>query len=142
MTVRRGPTDTIIALASGAGRAGIAVIRVSGAASSALLRQLSAHEPGVSRETPMPTPRRAAIRALHDSDGAFLDEALVLWMPGPKSYTGEDTIEFHVHGGAAVIAAVLDAGACPMEPTTVVDLSGDGVEVLRQGRGALTALGL
>ena len=109
MTVRRGPTDTIIALASGAGRAGIAVIRVSGAASSALLRQLSAHEPGVSRETPMPTPRRAAIRALHDSDGAFLDEALVLWMPGPKSYTGEDTIELHVHGGAGVIAAVLDA---------------------------------
>jgi tRNA modification GTPase len=57
----------------------------------------------------MPTPRRAAIRSLHDRDGAFLDEALVLWMPGPNSYTGEDTVEFHVHGGAAVIAAVLDA---------------------------------
>ncbi|MFZ4685964.1 MAG: tRNA uridine-5-carboxymethylaminomethyl(34) synthesis GTPase MnmE [Hyphomonadaceae bacterium] len=109
MTVRRGPTDTIIALASGAGRAGIAVIRASGAGASALLRQLSAHAPDVSRETPMPTPRRAAIRSLHDRDGAFLDEALVLWMPGPNSYTGEDTVEFHVHGGAAVIAAVLDA---------------------------------
>jgi tRNA modification GTPase len=57
----------------------------------------------------MPTPRRAAIRSLHDRDGAFLDEALVLWMPGPNSYTGEDTVELHVHGGAAVIAAVLDA---------------------------------
>ena len=109
MTVRRGPTDTIIALASGAGRAGIAVIRASGAGASALLRQLSAHAPDVSRETPMPTPRRAAIRSLHDRDGAFLDEALVLWMPGPNSYTGEDTVELHVHGGAAVIAAVLDA---------------------------------
>jgi tRNA modification GTPase len=109
MTVRRGSTDTIIALASGAGRAGIAVIRASGAGSSALLRQLSAHQPGVSRETPMPAPRRAAIRSLHDRDGAFLDEALVLWMPGPNSYTGEDTVEFHVHGGAAVIAAVLHA---------------------------------
>lgn len=109
MTVRRGPTDTIIALASGHGRAGIAVIRVSGAGASALLQQLSAHAPGVSRETPMPTPRRAAIRSLHDRDGAFLDEALVLWMPGPNSYTGEDTLELHVHGGAAVIAAVLDA---------------------------------
>ena len=109
MTVRRGPTDTIIALGSGAGRAGIAVIRASGAGASALLRQLSAHAPDVSRETPMPTPRRAAIRSLHDRDGAFLDEALVLWMPGPNSYTGEDTVEFHVHGGAAVIAAVLDA---------------------------------
>jgi tRNA modification GTPase len=109
MTVRRGPTDTIIALGSGAGRAGIAVIRASGAGASALLRQLSAHAPDVSRETPMPTPRRAAIRSLHDRDGAFLDEALVLWMPGPNSYTGEDTLELHVHGGAAVIAAVLDA---------------------------------
>lgn len=109
MTVRRGPTDTIIAFASGAGRAGIAVIRVSGAGSSALLRQLSAHEPGVSRETPMPAPRRAAVRSLHDRDGGFLDEALVLWMPGPNSYTGEDTVEFHVHGGPAVIEAVLDA---------------------------------
>ena len=108
MAVRRGPTDTIIALASGAGRAGIAVIRVSGAASPALLRQLSSQEPGVSRETPLPAPRRAAIRSLQDSDGAFLDEALVLWMPGPNSYTGEDTVEFHVHGGPAVIAAVLD----------------------------------
>ena len=109
MAVRRGPTDTIIALASGAGRAGIAVIRVSGSASSALLRQLSAQEPGVSRETPLPAPRRAAIRSLHGSDGAFLDEALVLWMPGPNSYTGEDTVELHVHGGPAVVAAVLDA---------------------------------
>lgn len=109
MTIRRGPTDTIIALASGAGRAGIAVIRTSGPASSALLRQLGAHEPGVSRETPMPAPRRAAIRSLHDAGGGFLDEALVLWMPGPNSYTGEDTVEFHVHGGPAVIAAVLDA---------------------------------
>lgn len=109
MTIRRGTTDTIIALASGAGRAGIAVIRASGPASSALLRQLSAHEPGVSRETPLPAPRRAAVRSLHGSDGGFLDEALVLWMPGPNSYTGEDTVEFHVHGGPAVIAAVLDA---------------------------------
>jgi tRNA modification GTPase len=109
MAVRRGPTDTIIALASGAGRAGIAVIRVSGSAAPALLRQLSAQDPGVSRETPLPAPRQAAIRSLHDSDGAFLDEALVLWMPGPNSYTGEDTVEFHVHGGPAVIAAVLDA---------------------------------
>jgi tRNA modification GTPase len=109
MAVRRGPTDTIIALASGAGRAGIAVIRASGPGSAGLLRQLSASEPGVSRETPLPQPRRASIRSLHDADGGFLDEAVVLWMPGPNSYTGEDTVEFHVHGGPAVIEAVLDA---------------------------------
>jgi len=54
-------------------------------------------------------PRKAAIRALRDDAGEFLDEALVLWMPGPTSYTGEDVVEFHVHGGPAVIEAVIQA---------------------------------
>ena len=105
----RGPTDTIIALASGAGRAGVAVIRISGAGSAGLLRGLTRD---VSRETsplPLPEPRRAAIRSLFDDQGGFLDEALVLWMPGPRSYTGEDVAELHVHGGAAVIEAVIQA---------------------------------
>jgi len=57
----------------------------------------------------MPSPRRATIRSLHEAAGGFLDEALVLWMPGPNSYTGEDVIEFHVHGGSAVVTAVIDA---------------------------------
>lgn len=61
----------------------------------------------VSRETSLPEPRRAATRTLRDADGGFLDEALVLWMPGPKSYTGEDVVELHVHGGAAVVEAVV-----------------------------------
>jgi tRNA modification GTPase len=64
---------------------------------------------GVSRETPLPEPRKAATRTLRDVDGGFLDEALVLWMPGPKSYTGEDVVELHVHGGPAVIEAVIQA---------------------------------
>ncbi len=109
----RGPTDTIIALASGAGRAGVAVIRISGAGSAGLLRGLTRPKAGsVSRETPpspLPEPRRAAIRSLFDDQGGFLDEALVLWMPGPQSYTGEDVAELHVHGGAAVIEAVIQA---------------------------------
>ena len=106
----RGPTDTIIALASGAGRAGVAVIRVSGPGSAGLLRGLTGPPAGsVSRETWLPAPRKAAIRALRDDAGEFVDEALVLWMPGPASYTGEDVVEFHVHGGPAVIEAVIQA---------------------------------
>ena len=100
----RGLADTIIALASGAGRAGIAVIRTSGSQSEDLLKRLTGAR-GVSRETP--APRRATVRALHDADGGFIDEAMVLWMPGPASYTGEDTVELHVHGGPAVVDAVL-----------------------------------
>jgi tRNA modification GTPase len=98
----RGPTDTIIALASGAGRAGIAVVRVSGPAALGVFRHFTG--------TTAPTPRVAAVRKLRDAEGGFLDEALVLWMPGPRSYTGEDTVEFHVHGGPAVVEAVLASG--------------------------------
>lgn len=105
----RGPADTIIALASGAGRAGVAVIRISGPGSAGLLRGLTRVEGIVSRETSLPEPRKAATRILRDGQGGFLDEALVLWMPGPASYTGEDVVELHVHGGAAVIEAVIRA---------------------------------
>ncbi|MFT3722692.1 MAG: tRNA uridine-5-carboxymethylaminomethyl(34) synthesis GTPase MnmE [Hyphomonadaceae bacterium] len=115
MTAARAKTDTIIALASGTGRAGVAVIRSSGPGSAGLLRALTREGPEVSRETPLPEPilpeaRRAAIRTLRDAEGRFLDQAIVLWMPGPNSYTGEDVVELHVHGGAAVIEAVLRAG--------------------------------
>ncbi len=107
MAAARGPTDTIIALASGSGRAGVAVIRASGPGSAGLLRALTREDADVSRETSLPAPRRAAIRTLRDAQGGFIDEAIVLWMPGPHSYTGEDVVEFHVHGGAAVVEAVL-----------------------------------
>ncbi|MEQ1780212.1 MAG: tRNA uridine-5-carboxymethylaminomethyl(34) synthesis GTPase MnmE, partial [Hyphomonadaceae bacterium] len=109
MAVSRGASDTIIALASGSGRAGVAVIRASGPGSAGMLRALMRVEGIVSRETSLPEPRRAATRTLHDAQGGFLDEALVLWMPGPHSYTSEDVVELHVHGGPAVIAAVVDA---------------------------------
>ncbi len=99
--------DTIFALCSGAGRAGLAVIRVSGAAAGAALRRLSGRG--------LPSPRRASGARLADPrDGEVLDDALVLWFPGPASYTGEDVAEFHVHGGRALVAAVLAAlGSCP-----------------------------
>ncbi len=90
-------TDTIFAPATAAGRAAVAVIRVSGPDSSKVLQFLAA---------PLPTPRRAALRRLKAADGSALDEALVLWLPGPNSFTGEDSAELHLHGGRAGVEAV------------------------------------
>jgi tRNA modification GTPase len=95
----RGASDTIIALASGSGRAGVAVVRVSGPGALGVLARFSADL--------APPARRAAVRTLRDAEGGFIDEALVLWMPGPHSFTGEDTVEFHLHGGPAIVEAVL-----------------------------------
>ena len=102
--------DTIFAVASGAGRAAIAVMRISGPASGAVLRALAGR---------LPAPRCASLRRLRDAVGAELDRALVLWLPGPGSYSGEDAAELHLHGGRAVIEGVADAlvalGARPAE---------------------------
>lgn len=104
--------DTIFALASGAGRAAIAVLRISGPETRGVLATLAG---GV------PAPRMASLRRLRDPrDGDLLDEALVLWFPGPRSFTGEDSAELHLHGGRAVVAGVAEAlvatGARPAEP--------------------------
>ena len=93
-------TDTIFALATAAGRAAVAVVRVSGPRSGETLEQLAA---------PLPDPRHAALRRLKSAAGEVLDEALVLWLPGPKSFTGEDSAELHLHGGRAGVEAVTAA---------------------------------
>ena len=102
--------DTIFALATGAGRSAIAVIRLSGDRAAGILTHLCG---------PLPPPRRASLRSLHEASGALLDRALVLWLPGPASYTGEDSAELHLHGGRAVVqavtAALLAAGARPAD---------------------------
>jgi len=92
--------DTIFAMASGAGRAAIAVMRVSGPRAEALLAALAGG---------LPAPRRAVLRRLRDETGEVLDRALVLWLPGPSSYTGEDSAELHLHASRAVIEAVAEA---------------------------------
>ncbi|PVM84997.1 tRNA uridine-5-carboxymethylaminomethyl(34) synthesis GTPase MnmE [Caulobacter radicis] len=91
--------DTIYAPATAAGRAAVAVIRVSGPASGEAVRALTGN---------LPKPRQAVLRTLRQ-DGVALDDALVLWFQGPASYTGEDAAEFHVHGGRAVVEAMLGA---------------------------------
>lgn len=95
-------TDTIFALSSGAGVAGVAVVRLSGPKAHAALESLSGK--------PVPTARFAALRLLKDQDtGARLDEALVLAFTGPASFTGEDVVELHLHGGRAVVSGMLEA---------------------------------
>jgi len=102
--------STIFALASGAGRAAVAVVRLSGPGAGGALRMLAGA---------LPAPRMASLRRLRHG-GAVLDRALVLWFPAPASYTGEDSAELHLHGGPAVVAAVAEAlvalGLRPADP--------------------------
>ncbi|OEJ64124.1 tRNA uridine-5-carboxymethylaminomethyl(34) synthesis GTPase MnmE [Magnetovibrio blakemorei] len=100
-------TDTIYALASGSGRAGVAVVRISGPQAGVALAALTAK--------PLPQPRRAQLMRLrHPQSQDILDDALVLWFQAPASFTGEDVVELHVHGGPAVIDGVL-AALCGLE---------------------------
>ncbi|RUS34356.1 tRNA modification GTPase GTPBP3, mitochondrial-like protein [Jimgerdemannia flammicorona] len=106
-------TDTIFALSSAPGKAGLAVIRVSGPRASEVLTRIA---PGIKDRITgsyLPNPRQAVFRRIwHPSSGDFLDRGLVLWFPGPASFTGEDVVELHIHGGTAVIRGVLDALGC------------------------------
>lgn len=94
-------TETIFALSSGLPPAGVAVVRISGPQAGVALTMLAGT---------LPTPRRATLARLTDPrDGVMLDQALLLWFPGPATVTGEDLAELHLHGGRAIVAAVLDA---------------------------------
>ena len=110
----RDSADTIFALSSGAGRAGVSVIRVSGPQAGTALLELAPIATGA-----LPPPRRAVLRSLvwpksaREAIGSqatgTIDQSLVLWFPGPRSFTGEDVVEFHTHGSRAVVTAVLEA---------------------------------
>lgn len=88
---------TIFALSSGSPPAAIAVVRISGPNAGDALKHLMGG---------LPEPRRARLTSLRAGSGALLDQALVLWFPGPKSETGEDCAELQLHGGRAVVDAV------------------------------------
>ncbi|MFI4973776.1 MAG: tRNA uridine-5-carboxymethylaminomethyl(34) synthesis GTPase MnmE [Caulobacterales bacterium] len=93
-------SDTIYAPATAPGRAAVAVLRLSGPGVGAAVKALAGR---------LPAARRASVRRLKGAGGETLDEALVLWFPGPASYTGEDAAELHLHGGTAVVGAVSHA---------------------------------
>lgn len=95
-------SPTIYALSTKPGRAAIGVVRVSGPASQSILTSLTLKKT-------VPKPRTASVRKLyHPKTGSLLDEALVLLFLGPKSYTGEDLLELHLHGGNAVVKSVMN----------------------------------
>lgn len=95
--------STVFALSSGRGKCGVGVVRISGEAAASVLINMTA-------SSKLPLPRRAELRSiLHPSTKHELDRGLVLWFPAPHSFTGEDSAELHVHGGPAVLSAVLQA---------------------------------
>ena len=89
----------IYALSSGPGISGVAVIRISGPDTKKIISEVT---DGV-----FPKPRMATLRKINNiNTSELIDEGIILWFPGPQSYTGEDMAEIHVHGGKAVILAV------------------------------------
>jgi len=105
------PTDTIAAIATPPGRGGIGIVRISGPNAAAIAYELTGHTP---------RPRRAQLRAFQDEEGGALDTGLVLYFPGPDSFTGEDVLELQGHGGAVVmdmlLKRVLELGARQAKP--------------------------
>ena len=93
---------TIYALSSGPGLSGVAVVRVSGPETKNVIEKLTKGE--------FPRPRIATLKKINNiNTNELIDEGIIIWFPGPQSYTGEDLAEFHVHGGKAVVKALQDA---------------------------------
>ena len=87
---------TIYALSTGPGISGVAIIRVSGEDTKKVIQLLT--------NRPIPEPRVATLRKINKiNTSELIDEGIILWFPGPESYTGEDMAEFHIHGSKAVI---------------------------------------
>jgi len=107
-----GARDTICALASGPPPSAIAIIRISGPDVRTVCEHLLTHG--------LPKPRKAVFGRIIDRSGDVIDEGLAVFMPGPASYTGEDTAELYLHGGIAVIEHALDA-ICSFENVRLAD---------------------
>lgn len=93
--------DTIFALATPPGRSGVAVIRLSGPDALSISQRLVVGS--------LPRPRQAGLRRFQSDSGEVFDQGLVLVFPGPSSFTGEDCVEFHLHGGSAILSAASEA---------------------------------
>ena len=90
---------TIYALSSGPGTSGIAIIRISGTNASQAITLLTGQ--------PVPPPRMATLRKINNiNTSELIDEGIIIWFPGPQSYTGEDMAEIHIHGGKAIVLAL------------------------------------
>ncbi len=90
---------TIYALSTGPGISGVAIVRISGAEASKVIKSLTGKG--------IPRPRVATLRKINNiNTSELIDEGIIIWFPGPESYTGEDMVEIHVHGGKAVVLAL------------------------------------
>ena len=90
---------TIYALSTGPGVSGVAIIRISGSQASNIIKSLTSKK--------IPSPRVATLRKINNiNTSELIDEGIIIWFPGPHSYTGEDMAEIHIHGGKSVILAV------------------------------------
>ena len=123
-------TDTIVALSSGAVPSGIAVVRVSGSECRKILSICVAS---------VPLPRVASMRSIRDQYGQVIDDGVVLWFPGPGSYTGEDTIEFHIHGGKAVVSALISV-LCKFDDTRLAEAGEFSRRAFENGKVDLTEI--
>jgi tRNA modification GTPase len=95
----RPAADTIVAIATGAARAGVGIVRVSGPRAPAIAEALIGH---------VPAPRRATVARFRDADGEALDHGLALRFAAPASFTGEDVLELHAHGSPPLLAALVE----------------------------------
>ncbi|MBQ5459609.1 MAG: tRNA uridine-5-carboxymethylaminomethyl(34) synthesis GTPase MnmE, partial [Rhodocyclaceae bacterium] len=98
-TTAASAKETIAAIATASGRGGIGVVRISGAALAPLAEQLTGK--------PCPAPRRAALARFLDEHGQAIDHGILLYFPAPHSFTGEDVLELHGHGGPVVLQLLL-----------------------------------
>ena len=90
---------TIYALSTGPGVSGVAIVRISGPEASKAIKLLTKKD--------LPTPRIATLRKINNiNNSELIDEGIIIWFPGPESYTGEDMAEFHIHGGKAIVLAL------------------------------------
>ena len=90
---------TIYALSTGPGVSGVAIVRISGPEASNVIKLLT--------KSKIPVPRMATLRKIKNiNTSELIDEGIIIWFPGPESYTGEDMAEIHIHGGKAVILAL------------------------------------
>lgn len=105
------PADTIAAIATAPGRGGVGIVRVSGPGSKTIAHRLLGT---------LPSPRHARYGPFQALTGEILDEGIALWFPAPHSFTGEDVLELHGHGGPVVLdmllSEILTAGARPARP--------------------------
>ena len=107
----RDTADTIAAVATAAGRGGVGILRISGALTRSLAKQLIGS---------VPVPRHATLTTWFDGQGNHIDQGLVLYFPSPRSFTGEDVLELHGHGGPVVLdlllRRILELGARAARP--------------------------